>query len=126
MIHDEKPSLEETLEHHGIKGMHWGVRIRGRSAYGEAKAAERQQARDKQFHRVVARKTNEIVSDPRSAITFGTTAAVGVAFMHSTPGKAVMKTSLKKAGTVAATNKDVQRTVFKILKGGIKLYIKAR
>lgn len=26
MIHEEKPSLEETLEHHGIKGMHWGVR----------------------------------------------------------------------------------------------------
>lgn len=25
MFHDEKPSLEKTLKHFGVKGMHWGV-----------------------------------------------------------------------------------------------------
>lgn len=120
----EKPPLD-ALTHHGIKGMHWGVRI-SRPNYGQAKAVERQQARDRKPHRVVARKVTEISSDPRSALTFGTTAAVGVAFLHSPTGKAVMKTSLSKAGRVAATNKNVQRTTFKILKGGVKLYIKAR
>jgi hypothetical protein len=29
MLHEEKPSLEEVLEHHGIKGMKWGVRKAG-------------------------------------------------------------------------------------------------
>ena len=35
MIHDDKPSLEEALEHHGIKGMRWGVR-KSVSAHREA------------------------------------------------------------------------------------------
>ena len=29
LISEEKPSLEEVLEHHGIKGMKWGVRRGG-------------------------------------------------------------------------------------------------
>lgn len=125
MIHEEKPTLEDALQHFGVKGMHWGV-IRNRSSYGQAKAAERQAIRDRKPSRVIARKVTEIVSDPRSAVTFGATAAIGTAFLHSPSGKAVMKTSMKKAGKVAATNKDVQRTVFKVLKGGVKIYLKVR
>lgn len=26
MIHDDKPTLEAALEHHGVKGQKWGVR----------------------------------------------------------------------------------------------------
>jgi hypothetical protein len=33
MLHDQKPPLDEALlAHHGIKGMHWGVRKDGESS----------------------------------------------------------------------------------------------
>lgn len=35
MLHEQKPSLEEALEHYGVKGMKWGVR---RSEHELAKA----------------------------------------------------------------------------------------
>lgn len=39
MLHEQKPSLEEAIEHYGVKGMKWGVRKDGSSRISpEAKA----------------------------------------------------------------------------------------
>lgn len=44
---DKKPSLEDALEHHGIKGMHWGVSRAGRTAQIERVGAGKGSKLDK-------------------------------------------------------------------------------
>jgi len=118
---DEKPSFE----HHGVKGMHWGVRTRTQSSYGEAKAREKERVASLKPSRVISRKISEVTGDPRSAVTFASVAAVGVAFTQSPQAKAAMKISMSNVGK-AAGNRNVQRITFKALKGAGKLYMKTR
>lgn len=48
MLHDEKMSLDDALEHHGIKGMRWGVRKR--VTRGEIKTARKSVKKDARAH----------------------------------------------------------------------------
>lgn len=122
---DDKPSLEEALEHYGVLGMRWGVRTRTRSAYGEAKAKERQRKAARRPDRVVGRQITSFASDPRSAVTVAGIIAVGVAYSQSPHAQAAMRASMSNVGKVAS-NKTAQRAVVKVLKGAGKVYIRAR
>lgn len=56
---EEKPSLEDALEHYGVKGMHWGVRKKRDSGGGEPKAdSHSSQIKDARIK--LQSRTNEI------------------------------------------------------------------
>lgn len=49
ILPEDKPSLEEVLEHHGIKGMHWGVRKESLRSHTTLSKDERKKA-NKNYH----------------------------------------------------------------------------
>lgn len=120
MLHEEKPSLDE-LVHFGVKGMHWGVRSRTRSAYGEAKAKQHELAVASRPARVAARKVTEVVGDPRSAVTFATTIGLGVLLIKSPGARSMMKTSVTGVAKAANTKRG-RKVTLQILKGAGHVY----
>lgn len=104
-----KPPLDEDLlEHHGVKGMHWGARKE------EVRADI--QGRTRKFGR-------RVPLEYETATTLVGLGALGLAFANSSRAQNLMKIPVS-AATHYMSNKDNRRKVFRFLKKAGILYNK--
>ncbi len=71
MLHEQKPSLEEAIEHYGVKGMKWGVRKSGKRGSSSGKLSKLNKKLDKRDAeigkaRASVKKSREELSVARS------------------------------------------------------------
>lgn len=69
-LNETKPPLEEVLEHHGIKGMHWGQRRAQKAAY---------KAQTKAYKQIEKEYNDQAHADRKRKIAIGALTVVGIA-----------------------------------------------